>query len=50
MRKRFRGNAPMGTFRQFEGSGKTPQLYGGKSMYPDAPVGGGGEAEGEKKA
>lgn len=43
MRKRFRGNAPIGTSRKFDGGGKTSQLYAGKSMYPDTPVGGGGE-------
>lgn len=41
MRKRFRGNAPLGTTRRVEG-GKA-QLYAGKSMYPDTPVGGKGE-------
>lgn len=45
MRKRFRGNAPIGTSRKFDGGGKTSQLYAGKSMYPDTPVGGGGGGE-----
>lgn len=45
MRKRFRGNAPLGTSRKVEGGGRA-QLYAGKSMYPDTPVGG-KEAEAE---
>lgn len=49
MRKRFRGNAPIGTSRKFDGGGKTSQLYAGKSMYPDTPVGGGEDQAGNKE-
>lgn len=48
MRKRFRGNAPLGTTRQAEG-GKRTQLYAGKSMYPDTPAGGKEDVEGGAK-
>lgn len=34
MRKRFRGNAPISTSVELEGSGKRPgQLYGGKPAF-----------------
>lgn len=39
MRKRFRGNVPIGVSREVEGGGRAPQLYAGKPMFPD-PVGG----------
>jgi cytochrome c oxidase assembly factor 5 len=35
MRKRFRGNAPIATSLENEGSGKAPMLYAGKSSYQD---------------
>lgn len=45
MRKRFRGNAPVGAPHEVGGSGRTPQLYAGRPMYPDTPVSGKGGAE-----
>lgn len=50
MRKRFRGNAPIGSSKEVEGSGRAPQLYGGRPMYPEQGVGGEGESgEGKKE-
>ncbi|KAH8146971.1 uncharacterized protein LAJ45_09052 [Morchella importuna] len=49
MRKRFRGNAPIGSSKEVEGSGRV-QLYGGRPMYPEQGVGGEGESgEGKKE-